>query len=328
MTGRVSDVLVVGCGVTGLTTAVCLAEAGLRVRVCTDALAEKTTSAAAGAMWGPYLVEPRDRVEKWSRRTLDELRVLAGFPQTGVRMVAGIEAARQAAEEPWWGHLVPDLRRCDPEELRDPFVDGFRFTVPLVEMPMYLAYLMERFNVAGGHVDVRRLRTLTEPLGEAPIVVNCAGIGARSLVPDEGVWPIRGQLVVVENPGIDEFFSEDTGRSSQLRHIYPHGGTVVLGGSADEGSWNLEPDRETSRRIIQHCAEIDPRLSSARVIGHRVGLRPTRGRVRVGEEESVGAGRRLLHNYGHGGAGVTLSWGCARDITSRILGAPSAGTAQ
>jgi D-amino-acid oxidase len=148
--------------------------------------------------------------------------------------------------------------------------------------------------------------------------VNCTGIGARSLVPDEGVWPIRGQLVVVENPGIDEFFAEDTGLSSQLRHIYPHGKTVVLGGSADDGIWNLEPDPQTSRRIVQQCAEIDPRLSSARVVGHRVGLRPTRSAVRV-EEESAGAAQRVLHNYGHGGAGLTLSWGCAHEIANLVL---------
>jgi D-amino-acid oxidase len=268
-------------------------------------------------MWGPYLVEPRDRVEDWSRRTLDELCGLASDPQTGVSMVAGIEASRRPAQEPWWAHLVPDLRRCGPEELHEPFVDGFRFTVPLVDMPRYLAYLMARFRSARGQVDVGRVGTMAEAAKEAPVVVNCTGIGARSLVPDEGVWPVRGQLVVVENPGIDEFFSEDTGLSSQLRYIYPHGDTVVLGGSADDGSWSLEPDPKTSRRIIQECAEIDPRLSSARVVGHRVGLRPSRARVRV-EEESAGAERRELHNYGHGGAGVTLSWGCAHDLTSRV----------
>jgi len=262
---------------------VCLAEAGLRVRIVTDALPEKTTSAAAGAMWGPYLVEPRDRIEDWSRRTLDELRALSGDLKTGVRMVAGIEASRQPAQEPWWAHLVPDLRRCDPAELPGPFVDGFRFTAPLVDMPKYLGYLMDRLRTAGGEVDLRRIRTMTEAAEEASVVVNCAGVGARLLVPDEGVWPIRGQLVVVENPGIDEFFSEDTGLSSELRHIYPHGDTVVL--------------------------------RSAHVLGHRVGLRPTRVSVRV---EEVSAKRRVLHNYGHGGAGVTLSWGCAKDIASRI----------
>jgi D-amino-acid oxidase len=271
-------------------------------------------------MWGPYLVEPRVRVEGWSRRSLDELRRLAGHPQTGVRMVAGVEAARHRVPEPWWGNLVPDLRRCDPEDVPDPFVDGFRFTVPLVDMPTYLAYLMARFTAAGGRIEVRRLRTIAEAADEAPVVVNCAGIGARSLVPDEGVRPIRGQLVVVENPGIDEFFAEDTGLSSELRHIYPHGATVVLGGSAEDGSWDLEPDPTTTRRIIEQCAEIDLRLRSARIVGHRVGLRPTRSSVRV-EEERVGGGRRVLHNYGHGGAGLTLSWGCAYDIAGRILSA-------
>ena len=194
---------------------------------------------------------------------------------------------------------------------------GFRFTAPLVDMPKYLGYQMDRFRMAGGEIDLRKIHTVTEAAEDAPVVVNCTGIGARSLVPDEGVWPIRGQLVVVENPGIDEFFSEDTGLSSELRHIYPHGDTVVLGGSADDGSWSLEPDPETSRRIIQQCAEIDPRLSSARVVGHRVGLRPTRATVRV-EEESAGANQSVLHNYGHGGAGLTLSWGCAQDIAGRL----------
>jgi D-amino-acid oxidase len=50
-----------------------------------------------------------------------------------------------------------------------------------------------------------------------------------------------------------------------------------------------------------------------------VGLRPVRPSVRL-EAEALGGGRRLLHNYGHGGAGVTLSWGCALDVTAEVLG--------
>lgn len=314
-----------GCGVSGLTTAVCLVEAGLRVHIWADAAPENTTSAAAGAMWGPYLVEPRNRVEDWSRRTLDELCGLAARSRTGVRMVGGVEAGRQALAEPWWGRLLPHFRRCDPEELPQPFVDGFRLIVPLVDMPTYLGYLKERFEASGGLLDLRRVSTLDEASDGAPICVNCSGIGARSLVPDESVWPTRGQLVIVENPGIEEFFSEDTGLSSHLRHIYPQGETVVLGGSADEGIWSLEPDPVTTQRIIRGCAELDPRLGPARVIAQRVGLRPTRSRVRL-EEERVGGGRRVFHNYGHGGAGVTLSWGCAHDIKAWIMsGAGSSG---
>jgi D-amino-acid oxidase len=87
-------------------------------------------------------------------------------------------------------------------------------------MAIYLGYLMERFHAAGGRVDARNISTLAEAAQSGYIVVNCAGIGARWLVPDAGLWPVRGQLVVLENPGIDEFFSEDTGMSPELLHIY------------------------------------------------------------------------------------------------------------
>lgn len=90
------DVLVIGAGVGCLTTAVCLAEAGLRVLIKADTLPATTTSAAAGAMWGPYLVEPRELVERWSIESLNELKGLAAEPATGVRMVTGVEVGREA----------------------------------------------------------------------------------------------------------------------------------------------------------------------------------------------------------------------------------------
>jgi D-amino-acid oxidase len=147
--------------------------------------------------------------------------------------------------------------------------------------------------------------------------VNCAGIGARDLVADGSLFPIRGQLVVVKNPGLHEFFSEDTGASPDLTHWYPYGDTLVLGGTAQTDDWNREPDPAVAAAIIRRCTEIEPRLADAEVLAHRVGLRPTRGAVRVEEESKRGA--RIIHNYGHGGAGVTLSWGCAVDVVQLAL---------
>jgi D-amino-acid oxidase len=93
----------IGAGVSGLTTAVRLDEADRRVRIWSADPPEATTSFAGGAMWGPYLVEPLDKVRVWSRPTLDVLRKLATRPDTGVRLVAGIEASRMPAELPEWG---------------------------------------------------------------------------------------------------------------------------------------------------------------------------------------------------------------------------------
>ena len=309
------DAVVIGSGVSGLTTAVRLAEAGLTVTIWTAELSQETTSAAAGAMWGPYLVEPLDKVLDWSRQSLVEFTKLAHDESTGVRLTSGVEAARHSMERPAWADLVPDMHRC--HDLPDGFVDGFRFTVPLIDMPVYLAYLRRRFLAADGSIEIRSVRALDEATATTDIIVNCTGLGARSLVPDHGLQPIRGQLLVVENPGIEEFFSEDTGPSPDLCCIYPHGSSVVLGGTAEEETWDLRPDPQAAERILKRCAAVAPALGRARVISHRVGLRPTRTAVRV-EEGTPFAGTRLIHNYGHGGAGVTLSWGCA-DAIVRIV---------
>ncbi|NJP34168.1 FAD-dependent oxidoreductase [Micromonospora thermarum] len=312
MTRTDLDALVIGAGVSGLATAVCLAEAGLRVKIWAAEPPEQTTSYAAGAMWGPYLVEPVDRVRVWSAQTLDVLLELATDPQTGVRLVPGVEASRKPVDPPEWGNQLDGFRMCDVDELPDGFATGWRYTAPLADMPTYLGYLERRFSAASGQVEIRLIDSLDQAAGIAAVVVNCAGMGAQGLVPDPELTPIRGQLVVVENPGITEFFSEDTGLSPDLVHFYPHGETVVLGGTAQPGDWSREPDPNVAAAIIARCASVEPRLRNARVIEHRVGLRPTRPYVRV-EGERLDGGT-LIHNYGHGGAGFTLSWGCAKHL--------------
>ena len=316
MSRRDIDALVIGAGVSGLTTAICLAEAGLRVTIWTAEPPQQTTSYAAGAMWGPYLVEPVDRVRVWSAQTLDVLRQLATDPQTGVRLVSGIEASRKPVDPPEWGNQLDGFRLCGADEMPDGFVAGWRYTAPIVDMPTYLGYLEQRFAAGGGRIEIRRIDSLDQAAGVAPVVVNCAGIGARDLVPDPELAPIRGQLVVVENPGITEFFSEDTGLSHDLLHFYPQGETVLLGGTAQPGDWRREPDRGTAEAIIARCANVEPRLQGVQVIGHRVGLRPTRRCVRVEGQWLDSAA--LIHNYGHGGSGITLSWGCAVEVVAKL----------
>lgn len=301
--------IVVGAGVSGLTTAVCIAEAGHRVRIIAEKPPQDTTSAVAGALWEPYLVEVGGRVWDWCRTTLDELNAL-GLEQ-GVRQVSGGEASRTPVALPEWGELVGMERWTTPPA---GYVDGWRFTAPLVDMPVYLGYLEQRFRDAGGEVESRQVRSFADL--DAEVVVNCAGLAARDLVPDPELVPVRGQIVLVENPGITEFFASTDDDS--LMYYFPHPDRVVLGGTAEVGEWNTEPDPVTADGILARCAEVEPRLAGARVIAHRVGLRPVRPTIRV-DSERLPSGVRLLHNYGHGGAGITVSWGCARD-TSALVG--------
>lgn len=310
-----TDVLVIGAGVIGLTTAVHLAEAGHQITVVADEIPGRT-SLAAGASWGPYHVAPHDKVQGWSATTLSALTGLAQQRGTGVNMVSGVEASRTAATVPDWAMLLPDIKRCDRSKVPAEFRVAWQYTVPLVDMPHYLSYLIDRLHAAGGRLKHSRLARLTDATRTSPVVVNCSGLGARELTPDDSLHAIRGQLVVVENPGINRFFSEDTGESEQLTHYLPQGANLLLGGTAERNVINYLPDHNQAMSILKRCAEIEPLLLGVKVLGYRVGHRPTRPEVRV-EVEQVG-NAHVIHNYGHGGAGVSLSWGCAATTASLI----------
>jgi D-amino-acid oxidase len=317
------DAVIVGAGVVGLTTGISLAEAGLTTRVVTAAPPSATTSVAAGAMWGPVRCGPAGRCLRWSAIGLDVLSGLAAEPASGVRLVSGREVAAEPATPPDWLSLLPDTRLLDPDELPAGFTAGWTYTAPAVNMPVYLEYLLGGYLALGGSVEYETVSALADV--SAPLVVNCTGIGARTLVPDESLVPVRGQVVIVENPGITEFYIDhgdgDAGDDTDYVYVFPHEDVVVLGGTAHTGAADWAPRPEVSARIRRDCAAVYPALGEARVITERVGLRPVRPEVRL-EAETLPDGRVLWHNYGHGGAGVTLSWGCAAELTAAVTGRP------
>lgn len=308
--GSRADVLVIGAGVIGLTTAITLAERGYRVLVRTAEDPAETTSATAGALWGPWMAEPARQAQQWAAHTLGVLTKLADQPGTGVRLATGMDISDTDHAPPDWFALLPSRQPCSPDELPTGYRYGHRYTAPLVDMPVHLAYLSRRLESADGEIEVCRVNSLDDTAQLAPRVVNCTGLGAQKLTDDRAMYPIRGQHVVVSNPGLTDFLEVDTGDSPDLVAIYPHGDHVLLGGTAEPHVWSRTPDSATTTSILQRCARIEPRLQDARVLDVRVGLRPTRNEVRLAAGPGP-AGCVLVHNYGHGGAGVSLSWGCA-----------------
>ena len=310
------DALVVGSGVIGLTSAVRLQEAGFSVQILTQALPAATTSAVAAALWYPYKAYPEDRVLGWGRATLDALYRLADDPATGAFIGSFLEIFPVTISgEPWWRGAVRDFRHARREELPAGYADGFVVEAPIVETPVFLKYLMARFEGAGGQIEVRPegVADLRELAAPGQLVVNCTGLGARHLCEDEAIFPIRGQIVRVRNPGIERAILEEHGPLA-MTYIIPRRADVVLGGTADADAWDTTPDPVVTARILRNAATLDPRLADADVLGVSVGLRPARSAVRL-EAEAAGAGV-VIHNYGHGGSGFTLCWGCADEVAA------------
>ncbi|MFP5336815.1 MAG: FAD-dependent oxidoreductase [Actinomycetes bacterium] len=308
-------VIVVGAGVIGLSCAVRLAEAGFDTHVLARELPLETTSAVAGALWFPYRAEPADAVARWARATLAELLALhRAESETGVLLREGVLLHHAPPQPPAWSDALRGL--VDLHPVVDPapgYRHGLAARVPLVDMGVYLPCLRRRLERAGGTVT----RMPLPALPERGIVVDATGVSARAMANDPSVHPVRGQVLVVENPGVHRWLvDEHEAADGGLTYVLPRTDTVVVGGCAVEDDWDPLPRPELADAILRRAVEVEPRLRGVRVLAHRVGLRPARPTVRL-EAEQRGEGT-VVHCYGHGGAGVTLSWGCADDVLALV----------
>jgi D-amino-acid oxidase len=311
-----TDVIVVGGGFVGLTAAVRLQQRGAAVTVLAPDPPEATVSAVAAAVWYPTRTAPDPRVLAWAGATYDVLTGQAADGVPGVALRPTRNLLREpVAEPPWWAPAAAGVAVAPAPA---PWAAEIRFTAPLVEPVPYLRWLTGRVTAAGGRVVRRRITRLADVLGEAPIVVNAAGLAAGALCGDAAVHPARGRVVLVANPGLSGSV-RDEGDPAGVTYVHPRRRDVVLGGTFEPGEWDTGPDPAASAAIVRRCTALVPALAGAPVLAERAGLRPMRrGGPRVAAE--LVGGTRVVHAYGHGGAGMTLSWGCAAEVAVLALG--------
>jgi D-amino-acid oxidase len=316
-------IAIIGAGVSGLTCGVVLAEHGYRTAIFAKDIGQQTTSSVAAAVWFPYHVEPAERVIPLALETYQVLLDLARFPESGVSIIESRQFLRTGEIEiPDWAIPLGAQRLSSVATGLRPVWDraqrggcshksGFSLRVPLMDTTIYLDYLATRFRKAGGEIHANvRFETLDDVDAEFDLVINCAGIGARELVLDADLEPHRGQVAIVpKSEGLSAAIVCD---DEPLMYAIPRANDCVFGGTNDVSD-NLVADPATTSRIVAEASRV-LNIDKPLVLAERVGLRPfRRSGVRL-ERDRPRDGRTVIHNYGHGGAGFTLSWGCAREV--------------
>jgi D-amino-acid oxidase len=259
----------------------------------------------------------------WALQTFRALIDYARNPNTGVSMIELRQFSRtKQIHIPDWTiplgvrPLTCSVMSSGAETSLDgkssEFVSGFALNVPLMDTNIYLDYLANRFFKADGRITENlRFEKLEDVDPKFDLVINCAGIGARDLVGDADLEPHRGQVAIVSRiKDLPYALVCD----DPLTYAIPRTRDCVFGGT-NELSDNRAADSATTARIVAECSRaLD--IEKPNVLAERVGLRPYRkSGVRV-ERAHLRDGRAVIHNYGHGGAGFTLSWGCAEALFS------------
>ncbi|KAL4218449.1 hypothetical protein ACF0H5_023184 [Mactra antiquata] len=318
---------IIGAGVIGLSSALRIIETlpEAEVEVLADKFSPFTTTDVSGGFWEPHLLgdTPEVKIKEWSNKTFDHMVHLATTDcakYTGACYVSGYQINDCINKQlPFWTEKVKNLRVMNEDELKQyDSTFGFFYTTVMLEPRLYLQWLMKRVQRKGGRLKKRKVDKIEDIVDDYDIIINCCGVGAQSFINDKTVKPVRGQVMRVIAPWIKHFFISV--KEDEIGYILPSANFVVCGGTEYFDDWNSDADTKDRDTIWKTCVNYEPSLSEAKFDSDAVGFRPFRPSVRL-EVEKVKIKDRnkpIIHNYGHGGSGVTLHWGCAEEVANMV----------
>jgi D-amino-acid oxidase len=257
---------VLGSGAVGLATARLLLERGIAVTIYAKDLPPNTTSNIAAAQWFPVTVYERARATpefatqfvQAAEFAYRRYQLLVGG-NWGVRWMsnydmqnepfsdAGLRGVRSLIR-----HLIPRLEELPAGSHPFPFAHVRRFDTMMIETPFYLEALVRDIRLAGATIIVREFHDTSELASlPEPVIVNCTGLGSRSLFGDQELSPLKGQLtVLLPQPEV-----EYAVLAGEL-YMFSRRDGILLGGTHDQDVWDLTPDPAAEKRIVAGHAKL------------------------------------------------------------------------
>lgn len=302
-------IAVIGAGVIGLACIVKFINSGYRsITLIAEKFSPDTTSNLAAAVSFPNKSYSKPEIN-WYQQNLVELNKFLAHNGMGVSRLPYIELCKAEADT-ITSKYISEYDYQIPEGYDFKYAEN----IFLINSVIHMNYLMNFMKEQKIPIEIKKIKDIKELTKDFEIIINCTGLGARDLVKDEKVFPLRGQIIILSKPKSLNFCIGEL--AENITYIIPRSEDCIIGGTAEENNWDLKPDSNTTHLILDRAMQLYPPFKNEKLIDVKVGLRPMREKIRLNAEKLRGS--LIIHNYGHGGEGYSFAWGCAQAVNDLL----------